>query len=490
MPDGRLDEPREWIGRWWRPDQPEKVTSGVLTFDPAHGIRLRLIGGWQTRATTEWAEGLIAQHQEIERWPIVHGLSGHTRLTLIEPWAESSFGNYGEDPHDQTLRALTVLEGCHLDSADSPVFVGAGVTVENLTGWANRGESELNLRRPKSSADNVGETFRTATALVGDIEATLHSLSGFRSMSVRRDGRSETRRTEASVAFSSVEPRDMELWFSMIGGISDLVSISTMSACADLAIHLVLPPAPDDLPSGGWRAEEPRIVRVYQEHIVKPDAKGKAAQFNDFVLTEADLPWAQLLPAWMSVRDRFAPARSLILGLRYITEGYLGSRVVTAVAAAEAFHRGLDLPAPIPKDEFDALRKALLAAVPKDQRGWVNDRVQWNEPSLKQRLIELTERPGKFMKDLVPDPDKWARVAGRARNDLAHRGDAGEGYEELHAVVEVTAAVVVMNLLNEVGVPEPRLARALEEHAEFRHAAELARRYFSLSATSSSATHQ
>jgi hypothetical protein len=108
----------------------------------------------------------------------------------------------------------------------------------------------------------------------------------------------------------------------------------------------------------------------------------------------------------------------------------------------------------------------------------VNDRVQWNEPSLKQRLLELAERPGKFMKNLVPDPVEWARVAGRARNDLAHRGDAGEDYEQLHAVVEVTAAVVVMNLLCEVGVPERRLARALDEHAEFRRAAELARRHF------------
>lgn len=477
MTDAGLDEHHEWIGRWWRPDRPEKVAAGVLTFDPSNGIRLRLIGGWQTRISTEIGEGLVAEHHEIERWPVVHGLSGNRRLTLIEPFAESSSGNYGEDPHDQTLRAFTLIDGYHLETPDSPAFIGASVTVENLTGWAQRGAAEWNAQNSGPHTRTAENEATTVTAQLGDIDATLSTSQGFWSMENRADGVLNTRSTQTSVTFSSAKPRSMESWLSLIGGITDLVSISTMSACAALTMHLELPPLVDNGMAGG--RSEPRAVDVYEEHVVKPDSTRKVVFFNDFVLTEADLPWKTLLPSWMDVRERFAAARGLILGLRYITEGYLGSRVVSAVAAAEAFHRALELPPPILEEDFVALRNLLLSAAPKEQRSWVNDRVQWNEPSLKQRLVDLAERPGAFMKDLVPSPQTWARVAGRSRNDLAHRGDAGDDFEQLHAVVEVTAAVVVMNLLREVGVPEERLAAALETHTQFKGAAELARRHFS-----------
>lgn len=65
---------------------------------------------------------------------------------------------------------------------------------------------------------------------------------------------------------------------------------------------------------------------------------------------------------------------------------------------------------------------------------------------------------------------------------LAFQGETGEDFAQLHAVVEVTAGVVVMNLLNEVGIPGRRLADALGTHAEFRSAVELALPHFSRAA--------
>jgi hypothetical protein len=111
------------------------------------------------------------------------------------------------------------------------------------------------------------------------------------------------------------------------------------------------------------------------------------------------------------------------------------------------------------------------------RKQWLNDRLQFNEPTLKQRLFELVERPGPFMSELVPDPATWARAAVLARNDLAHRGKTEPEYEKLHAVVQVTAAVVIMNLLKEIGVPSDRLAAALQEHPDLRWARDLAREH-------------
>ncbi|UIN30634.1 HEPN domain-containing protein [Microbacterium binotii] len=483
MKESRLDQPREWVGHWWRPDHPEAVSAGVLTYDPEKGVALRLIGGWSRFASTELVPGLVAHHDEIERWPVIHGRSGDSQLTIVEPWVSHTIGPYREDPHEMTLAALTLLDGCHLKAPDSPDFIGASVTVENLAGWVGWGQAEIRARGQRSPQLDDEEPRRTVVAAFGDVEARLHSSSDYHSTEFRRDGHRETRRSDAAVQFTSDTPRPMNEWFSMTGAVSDLVSLATMSACADITISLVLPPAPELFPKGDFFADRPRVVDVYQLHTVKPDPEGKAAVWNDFVVSEADLPWAQLFPAWLQVRDRFAAARSMVLGLRYITRSYLDSRVVTAVGAAEAFHRALDTLPPIPPDEFANLRALLVRAVPKERRGWVNDRVAYNEPSLKQRLVEMATRPGAFMTKLVPDPDRWAKTAARVRNDLAHRGHAGTDYDLLHAVVEVTSAVVVVNLLKEMGIPVRRLESALSEHPEFKWACTLAQKHFTAPST-------
>jgi hypothetical protein len=75
----------------------------------------------------------------------------------------------------------------------------------------------------------------------------------------------------------------------------------------------------------------------------------------------------------------------------------------------------------------------------------------------------------------VHDPAVWAKAAKDARNNLAHVGTAENDLEHLHAVAEVTAGVVVLNLLHELGVPQDRLRKAVEENPVLSHAARLAR---------------
>ncbi len=58
------------------------------------------------------------------------------------------------------------------------------------------------------------------------------------------------------------------------------------------------------------------------------------------------------------------------------------------------------------------------------------------------------------MERLVPDVEQWTKVAAQARNDLAHEGKTPRQLiDQLIAVVRVTGAVVVMNLLQVFGVP-------------------------------------
>lgn len=73
-------------------------------------------------------------------------------------------------------------------------------------------------------------------------------------------------------------------------------------------------------------------------------------------------------------------------------------------------------------------------------------------------------------------PEVWAKAAKDARNNLAHVGTADNDLNHLHAVAEVTASLVILNLLHELGVPQDRLRNVVDEHPDLSHAAKLARR--------------
>jgi hypothetical protein len=219
-------------------------------------------------------------------------------------------------------------------------------------------------------------------------------------------------------------------------------------------------------------------VQVYQQRILTPRPEDAAVSGRDFVLSLADLPFEDLIPKWVAVDKRFSATRSMILGLRYVTAGYLESKVVTAVAAAESMSRALKQPPVMSKSKLRGVRHAALDAVEEEFKPWLQDKLASAEPTLPDRLLFLLDRPGEFARSLIPNPEAWAESAANARNKLAHVGESKHTTDELIAVVQITIAVVVLNFLYELGVSEERMQAAMREHREFTRAASLARQMF------------
>jgi len=186
------------------------------------------------------------------------------------------------------------------------------------------------------------------------------------------------------------------------------------------------------------------------------------------LFTLADVQFENVMPRWFEVRDRFRPAINLLLGLRYIPGGYLETQLLTVVGAAEAFHLALELDPPIPEEEFKELKSVLLKAVPVERKQWLSGLLARNDPSLKNRLLDLANRPGaQTMKNLVPDPEKWAKVTRDARNNLTHTGNTTKhSLEVLFAAMTTTAAVVTVNLLHALGFSEAELELVMEKNAD------------------------
>lgn len=177
------------------------------------------------------------------------------------------------------------------------------------------------------------------------------------------------------------------------------------------------------------KAEEDSAARdeviVYANHLVKgdPDAPGVEGGDALFTLGVEGIDYESIVPRWFKVRQQFSVACDMVLSLIYISDGYIQQQLITAVAAAEAFHEALGLEPSIPNAEFKAIKKALKSAIPRERRKWLSEKLGRNNPTLRERLLHLASRPDQHvMRMLLPNPEGWADAAKNSRNLVAHGG--------------------------------------------------------------------
>lgn len=241
-----------------------------------------------------------------------------------------------------------------------------------------------------------------------------------------------------------------------------------------------LPHDPGECP-----AVRPRQVHLYLRGRGTADPDAKAVEAHGMVFTLADIPFHEVLPRWFEVRDQFEAPCNILISARYSNETYVESSIITSVAAAEAFHKELEELPPTPPDVMEDLIAKAVDAMPEDRKPWIKNVIPRGH-SLRQRLDRLAERMPESCRDrLLPDPARWARAASRARNSLSDSGKSEADVAALYAVMRVTRAVVLVNILLELGLSEDRILKALTDSKELSGACSLSRKHFSVASTGS-----
>lgn len=228
---------------------------------------------------------------------------------------------------------------------------------------------------------------------------------------------------------------------------------------------------------GAERHPVDRYVHVLYSPAAVGERDATAIEHHKMFFTCDDIAFPEIVPRWCEVRDRLKATMDLILALRYSPAQFVESRILMAVGAAEALHRALGIEArPMPEAEFRKMREVMLELAPDDQRERLKGAIR-NDVTLRDRLYDLADRPdAQAVAELVPDLDRWAKRAVKARNDLAHKGNTpNHSMEELVAVVEVTTGVVILNLLHEIGLCVDRQQTIVREHPQLRSIARWAK---------------
>ena len=479
-----LDEAGEWVGLWWLPDGPDETVPGVLRYDADGGLLLALIGAFEDRIMSNPRPGVTAHHEGTRTWDVIHGAADQREITLLGTVPNSSrrtFGARVASPDKQTVTATVAIIGAHVSGDTDPAFATAEVSVEDLGLWAATSVFEGLVGAPDGRIDGTGrisvKPVEAQSVVVDDTEYRLvhtHTLPYF---DQRKGGAVGRMKDTVSIRVASAEPFSLGAALHEASLVQDLISLATHRAAGVLWLRLELAGSESHLPDGLTLPRRRADVLYSPAALGKHDAK--VVDHHRVFFTCDSLPFEEVLPRWCQAHDALQAATNMILGLRYAPARFVENNLLTAVGAAEVLHHNLRIDKkPFPKAEFTAMRDAMLDQVPEEHRDRFKGAIR-NDPTLRDRLYALAARPDQeAIAQLVPDVDHWAKTTTRARNDLAHEGRTpNHSIEELIAIVEVTTAVVILNVLHELGLPAERQREILRDHPTLRHTAGLAREW-------------
>lgn len=481
-----LHEEQTWRGHWWLPEDPSNRHAGFLSYRPGSGVELVLVGGFDDQVRRQIGPGAWAVLDETKDFPVIHGIASNREVTLIDAYPAGSktygIGFNREGPTEQTIRAQIALIGVHVEGPDEAVFTRANFTFEDAWLW-----SAENAMSASTGWDAAGNRFtgegkielkplKEQHAEVEGAEITLAhwlTLPTFDAMRGGSRGRVEHR------TVLGIKPNgcaSLTMLTANVARLQDLLALATGRGPALLWLKAYLPrPESVEEPSAHNYSRE---VDVYAQYRGGGDPTAKAVDSRSMVFSLDDLPFADVVPRWYRVQEQFRAACNMTVGARYVSDHFVETMLITAVAAAEAFHHDLkEKPATSRADAEERLRPA-FDALGEEDRKWLQSFIP-SGFSLGQRLERLAERlPPSCQNRLLPDPASWVRAAKRARHDLSHSARSGDDTLKLHAIMRVTRAVVLANILLQLGLSEERLLKALSDNGELSRACRLSAKYF------------
>jgi hypothetical protein len=457
-----------WKGHWWLPEDPDDAKPGTLHYGDDGRLRLELIGGFSFEVRTPIAGGFTFVARE-PSFPVVHGVCGSERFTLLETAAvHTSGGFFGGDVTDQVLSAVRGLRGIHVSSARELIFDSAEVQLEYLLGWARRTtmRAEVMLKDLRWTGE---QTARSApvdalTATYGDMTLTL--TVPFHQFRVDEDPRANRRALTSSewaeVELASPVPVSLDGFNERVKALADLMTLCAHAPSGALKRTLWFTGSEAHPAPGNGRGE----VEVMGRQVHHPGPQADAPANVEYLFTLADVDFDVVAPAWLALHAGAPTACNVLFGLKYIGQGYAGTRLLSAASAAEALHQSLHDSAPYSAEDFDQLLDKVLAScagkdkASKAARKFIRERLT-NHMTYRERLVELAAiADPSAVKSLIPDIENWATLLKNARNSVAHAAKSRANPEELaksaglqYALTEVTYALLCVVLMAELNLP-------------------------------------
>jgi ApeA N-terminal domain 1 len=441
-------------GAFWLPGKDGNQIAGRLTFDPADGATLKLMGGFGD---------LMQQLNPAPRLPRLHGVAGRRFLTLDGCMLSDSTTEMPGGVRN-TYYVHRIITDVLFEEDEPLTFDKCSVAFDQLPHWIRRSGVKVGFETegPEPTSKFVGAKieFRPLpdeTAEI-DVDEELRLTATWRLGGNRVTETYLKEDTYLQLKYPAARPLADIL--NDIKYLQDLLTLATAAPTAATEIKLWR----QDIIYESQSGQRPQAMKYYAGQISEQVRLSEPQSEAHILFRFADIGGLPTIARWIKSSRQYQTVVGALLSIRYAPHIFTENRFNNVISAAESFHRldpGFSNEVR-PEEEFERFCNTLIAAVPEEHHGWLRDQIQYaNEPRLRRRLIEMAEYAGESFTALYARPKQWASVVTESRNRLTHHDkkralkfEAGD----LYFLAESVFTLVMLCLLRKCEADDKALA--------------------------------
>lgn len=432
------------LGVWWLPESRDKQVSGILTFTPADGASLELIGmlrGLVDVAAGAGPHGIGSDNfDEAGNYGRICGVAGGKSFTLEGCFRTGASNLFASGPGRSTERVHVnrFIRGAEFEPGEQVETTRVEVRLLHLPYWIARGGVAMKHYLPDTVPE--GEPLVSLEAnLLPDRRIELDSgmtLSLCEEIVMVGDRVTEAGLNRDVRVRLEGKQQDLQDYLRILTIFQDLVSIGTGRTSTFEAFSFHHPEVVHELRDG---TDYPVTIEFFAQWVNWETRMPGSVGLHDVLFNLTDLGGEPAVQRWIRFALDHQGTIARVMGTRYRTGGYVSDRLLNRAAALEALDR--------------------------DTHGQ-------DDESFKNRMLRLATIAGSPFGDAVGDVDRWASRFKKARIAAAHhsnRHPAEAGHLDYY-LSEVAYYLFVLCLLRHIGADDRAVERVLQDDG-FLHAA-------------------
>ncbi len=449
-----MQEPLEFIGFWWLPDDPDKQLPGTLTFSQEEGAVLELVGVFGTKETKRVVQPTVVQPT------IILGVNQKGKAVTLygcqnKSWIYPLVGLGGAK-----YRADFVYEGVHFEKEDDIKFNQLCGNYTDLDAWVDIfGFSIDRYQKEGQPLKATIEYVKPDNQLIqinDDFEVGIGFSSFGPNWSIIQTEVKITQRAYFVIKSLNGDIPFHEL-FSLLDKFSDLLLIAVQRITYPVTIFGFT-----EL-NGEQRGEgkEPHYpeVNIYF-HPIASFVERKSKLPQEMLFTFKDLEEEQLRQ-WFESFDTHKTEIKLYRTLFYSGRLFIETRFLNIAQALESLHSILFDKFYLPKDEFKAKRDLVVNSVPANLQDWVKGALSnANYKRFKEKIVELLENKSSLFARCIEDNDAFAKRVRDTRNEFVHHNEMRWTFrdrEELMSAIYLLTYLFEAYMLAIIGFPKEQI---------------------------------
>ncbi len=375
-------------GLWWRRGYEEDKVGGTLSFDPIHGVTLKLLGIFGDLVGDLFCErALCSGGGESSEKQVIYGVTINGKpITLLKSFRKNRQVSMPGIPTESWFANLLIV-GIHMDSeTDENRFTKSAIRFEGIEKWLGHNAFVTEIDRDTrqvsvTTTQSSPQFFAKHRDFEVHVEGTWHKSEPTASKCIID--------VETFLAISPLEARSLDWHFEQTQKLRELASL-----CAGY-----------DLPLISLKVSGPPFQTVGEKEY--PTTAHVFAKMRDNTKQGRDRFWLPIisgpelvryspnsLQVWFDQYETLSSTLSLFFTVNANNDLLTNVRFLLAIQALEAFHRQTDDTTILPREDFRKFRDDWIAALPSDAPQEMRDKfsdtaMYSNELSLKMRLASI-----------------------------------------------------------------------------------------------------